>query len=399
MSRAVQPRSFVYVASRAGGRPAVGVRLAGSERALSAALRRERMSLRRCVALPSWVSVEGEVGLRDLTGMNEQLAALVSRGVPLVDALEVVRTVVSRGQQGRVERIREAVASGAGFAEACERAGGFDRVTVGIYRAAERTGDLAQAASQLATNAKRRLAVSGKAATLAVYPTIVLTVGVSASIGLVTGVVPTIGRSLAASGLDLPPVTVAVMGVGLWIRANWGWMVLGLVGAVLGGLVLRRGVGRAAGWVSRRVPLLREVLVTQDLVQFFSVMTAMTRSGVPLADALATGAGAVKNPRLREELARLRTRLVQGGILGSLIDEVRTFPMATRRLLVAADRAGDLESAFEGLSEDMAAALETRTTRLLAALEPLMLVGLFVLVGGLLVSVMLPVLTLAARQI
>ena len=64
------------------------------------------------VALPSWVSVDKKVSLKDQAALNEQLHALVGRGVPLVEALEVVRTVVSKGQRGRIDRIRELVSGG-----------------------------------------------------------------------------------------------------------------------------------------------------------------------------------------------------------------------------------------------------------------------------------------------
>jgi len=399
MARAAAARSFLFVASKPAGGRAFGLRQARSERALAQALRQDRLVLTGSVALPAWVSVDRPLSLKDQMALNEQLQALVGRGVPLVEALDVARTVVSSGQQGRIERIRDLVSGGASFADACQQAGGFDRVTVSIYRAAEKTGDLANAAGQLATNARRRLAVAGKAATLAVYPVIVLVIGLAAGLLLLTFIVPRIGQSLAGSGLDLPAFTRATMNTGLWIRGNAGLLVVGsgvLIGAAL---VMRRPVGEAMGRLARLTPLLSRVLLTQELVRFFSVMAAMSRSGVPLADALGVSLAAVSDPKLRGQLSRLRNRLVQGGVLTRLIDDVTSLPLPTRRLLVAADKTGDMESAFEALSEDMATELDKQTTRLLAALEPLLLVLLFVVIGTIMVSVMLPMLTLVAEQI
>ena len=398
MSRAAS-KPFLYVASKRGGGTSFGMRRARNTRALADGLRGDRMTLTRSFELPAWAAMDSAVSLKDQAAMNEQLAALVGRGVPLVDALEVVKSVVSSGQGARVERIRDLVSSGSSFADSCAKAGGFDRVTVAVYRAAEKTGDLAEAARQLAVTARRRLAVSGKAATLAVYPCIVMTVGLLAGLTLLVFVVPMVGRALASGGLELPAVTQITMGTGLWIRANAGLLVLGLAGLGVLAFGLRGLLGRAFGSIARRTPLLSNVLLTQELVRFFSVMAAMSRSGVPLADALGVSTGAVGHSKLRAELTRLRTRLVQGRVLTDLIDEVGSLPYSTRRLLVAAEKAGDLESAFIALSEDMTEDLDKQTARLLAALEPLLLVVLFVIVGGLMVTVMLPMLTLAANQL
>jgi type II secretory pathway component PulF len=128
----------------------MGVKHARSERALAEVLRRDRLVLLRTWALPAWISTEAPMKTKDHLVLNEQLAQLLSRGVPLVEALDVVESVIRPSSGPRVERMREAVSGGASFADACRTVGGFDVVTIAVYRAAERTGDLAGAAAQLA---------------------------------------------------------------------------------------------------------------------------------------------------------------------------------------------------------------------------------------------------------
>jgi general secretion pathway protein F len=99
-------------------------------------------------------------------------------------------------------------------------------------------------------------------------------------------------------------------------------------------------------------------------------MAALSRSGVPVADAIAVAANAISHPTLRRQFDRLRVKLVEGGVLPRLIDGVDALPIATRRLLIAADRAGDLDTAFDSLAEDMGDALEAQTQRLLARSSP-----------------------------
>jgi type II secretory pathway component PulF len=128
-------------------------------------------------------------------------------------------------------------------------------------------------------------------------------------------------------------------------------------------------------------------------------MAAMTRTGVPLADALGVANEAVGLPSLRKQLETLRTRLIEGGVLRVLIENVSELPLATRRLLIAAERAGDLETAFDGLASDMADEVDRRSARLLAALEPLLIVAMFVVIGSILLAIMIPIITMASRAI
>ncbi|MEM1330791.1 MAG: type II secretion system F family protein [Planctomycetota bacterium] len=391
MSRAAsQPASFVYLASRRTGGRAIGVKRVRNERALAEALRRDKLVLLRSWRVPLPAGPERPLSLKDQAQINEQLGALLSRGVPLVEAMEVVASVVGPAARPRIEEMNRQVAGGRSFADAARQAGGFDAVTVAVYHAAERTGDLAGAADQLARTAKRRLAVSGKAATLLIYPAIVLTISVLVGVLMLTVIVPRVLSSLDEMGVALPGYSRVMLVTGTFLRDNALESAAVASGLLVAAVLLRKPILGALGSVVRRLPLVGGVLLAQESARFFAVMAAMSRSGIPLADALGSASGAVSHPLLRSQLDRLRTRLVDGGVLRSLIDEVTALPLATRKLLVAADRAGDLGSAFESLAEDLADEVDTQSARLLAALEPLLIVGMFLLIGGMVLSIMVP---------
>lgn len=396
MSR-VAMKSFFFVAAKQGGGRSMGVKAARSERALAEVLRRERQVLLRTWALPGWLSAEPQMKTKDHLVLNDQLAQLLSRGVPLVESLEVVESVIRPQHRPRIVRMREAVSGGASFADACRAVGGFDVVTIAVYRAAERTGDLAGAAEQLSQTARRQLKIAGKATTLLLYPLIVLSIGVIAGAFLLTVILPTIGESLVDAGADIPLYTEILMAVGLFLRANWLPVIAGLVVLAVCGIVGRQGVARVFGRLSRVVPILKDVILTQETARFFTVMAALSRSGVPIADGIAVSANAINHPMLRKQFDRLRARLVEGGVLPRLIDDVDALPVATRRLLIAADRAGDLDTAFDSLASDMGDALEAQTQRLLSALEPLLIVLLFLMIGSLVMAIMVPMITMSTQ--
>lgn len=390
--------SYAYMAAKPNGQRRFGVRQARDRRTLIDQLRRERLVPLQTWTLPAAFSTSsGDVGLKDQGEVHRQLAQLLTRGVPLVEALDVVGNAVSGGVRPRVQRIRDLVAAGASFADAAAQVQLFDRVTLAVYKAAERSGDLGGAAKQLAMTARRQLAIRGKAGTLMVYPVIVMTISLGVIIALLTVVVPRIGQTMMASGAALPPVTRLLIGTGAFLKEQWIWMFVAIAAAMVGAFLSRKVIFRLVGIVARYVPLLRDVVMAQEAARFFTVMSAMTKSGITLADALGVATDALGHPQLKSQLSTLRTRLIEGGILRQLIDNVTALPIPTRRLLIAAERSGDLESAFELLAEDMTDELERVSARLLAALEPTLLLVMFVVIGSLVMAIMYPIIQMATR--
>lgn len=394
MSRAHINSSFFYIANKSSGGKAFGVRTARSHRALGAALRKERQILVKTWKLPAWATNETEMSLKDHAEFDAQLAQLLERGVPLTESLEVASSVVRSANEDRVMRLRSLVAQGTSFSDACGQVGSFDEVTCAVYKAAEKTGDLAGACAQLSIGAKRRLEVSGKAATLMIYPCIVLSIAFIAGLVMMTLVVPTIGESMASSGIEVPTFTKILVTAGSFLRANI-IILLGAIVAIAVAMFLWRGaVAKLAVSLTRNMPFVRDVVLEQELTRFFSVMGSMTRSGIVLSDAISVSSGVIGHPKLSKDLRRLQQRLIEGGIFRTLIEQVSALPLATRKLLVAADQAGDLESAFDSLAKDHAQNVDKKTSRLMALLEPLLIVILFLIVGTMILAIMLPMMNM-----
>lgn len=395
MSRFGTISPFLYLAATPKGSRTFGLRQARSERALADHLRRDKLVLLRTWRLPAALATEPRLTLKDQVELNSQLALLLTRGVPLVESLEVTATVVSSGMQPIVERMRELVQGGTSFADSCRKVGVFDEITIAVYQAAERTGDLGGSAAQLAATARREHTIKGKAGTVMLYPAVVFTIAIAATLTLLLAVVPRIGNALTENGIKLPIYTQVLVDLGNFMKAQW-LPLLGGVGLLAILLVLaRRQVAVAFGRFSRSLPALKRIILVQESARFFSVMAALTKAGVPLADALGVAVGAVRHPVLHGQLKTLRTRLVEGGVLHALIDKVAALPLPTRRLLMAAERAGDLDTAFESLARDMAEELDRRTSRLLALLEPAIIVLMFLVIGSLVLAMMIPLMTIS----
>ena len=394
MTRASFNSSFLYIANKSSGGKAIGVRTARSSRALATTLRKERQVLIRTWKLPDWASNEPELSLKDHAEFDAQLAQLLERGVPLTEALEVAASVVKAGNEDRILRLRALVAQGTSFSDGCAKVGSFDEVTCAVYKAAEKTGDLAGACKQLSIGARRRLEVSGKAATLMIYPSIVLSIALIAGLVMMTLVIPTIGESMASSGIDVPVFTKILVAAGSFLRANILFILGGAAVLIIVGFLWRSALAKLAVKLTRNMPFVRDVVLEQELTRFFSVMGSMTRSGIVLSDAIAVSSGVIGHPKLNKDLKRLQQRLIEGGLFRSLIEKVDALPLATRKLLIAADQAGDLESAFDSLAKDHAQNVDKKTARLMAMLEPLLIVILFMIVGTMILAIMLPMMNM-----
>ncbi len=387
--------SFAYLAANPRGRRSFGLRAARSERALATSLRRDRLTLLRAWRLPAWIALAPEkLSLADEAQLNTQLAVLLTRHVPLAEALEVVKTVVGRQTRPVVERLQELVGGGTSFSDACAQVGVFDPVAVAVYQAAERTGDLGGAAERLAEASRRRLAVRGKAATLLAYPLVVMSISFGVIIALLTLVVPQIGAALESLPGEIPWYTAIIVNTGIGLRTHWLIAMLVAGGMLVLAILLRKPLLAALGRLSYRLPVFKDVLLAQETARFFAVLAAMTSAGVPLTDGLGVSIQTVKMQRLRTQLNRLRTKLVEGSTFLHLIDHVTMLPIATRRLLIAAERAGDLDAAFGSLSEDLANDVDTKTQRLLALLEPALIVAMFLVIGSIVLAILIPLLTL-----
>jgi len=373
----------------------MGIRNARSERALAEILKKDKQTLVRTWKLPDWAGSEVEMSLKDHAAFDAQIAQLVSRGVTLTEALEVAAGVVSKPNRDRIDRLRHLVSQGTSFADACKQVGSFDTVTIATYRAAEKTGDLAGACDSLAKSARRQLEVSGKAATLVIYPAIVLILALAAALVMIIVVVPMIGNSLIRAGLELPAVTRVLLGLGNFLQANIIPSAVGLVLLIIFAFLFRSTLIKLGIQLTRRAPFVRDVVMEQELTRFFAVMSSMSRSGIPLGDALHVSSAAITHPDLNRDLQRMRLRLIEGGVFRNLVMKVSSLPESTRRLLVAADQGGDLEDAFNALAEDHAAEVDKKTARLMAVLEPLLIVLLFLIVGTIILAIMMPMFAMA----
>lgn len=394
--------AFFYLAAGADGSRKFGVRSALNERSLAEGLGRDRLILVRSFRLPKVLNTTatGKLPLKDQAEIHTQFSQLVGRAVPVAEALEVVEQTVTRRTSPTIAKMRSLVSQGSSFADACEATGSFDATTTAVYRAAERSGDLAGAARQLTISTRRQRQIREKATTVMLYPAVVATVGLFVGVFFLVVIVPQVIGGLRSvvegAGNRLPWYTEALSNLSNFLRAEWLLVLFVVAAMAITAIVVRKALITILASTLRRLPVAKDLANEGELARFFSVMSALARSGVPVVDALGIARGSINDPALSTQVGSFRQGLIDGGVMRTLIERVDRFPIASRRLLIAAERSGDLDEALETLAADHTQAVERQTERLLGVLEPALIVCIAVFIGGMVLAVMTPMLTITS---
>ena len=329
-----------------------------------------------------------------LVEFYENVAALLATGTTLADALGVLARTgdgpTASLCRGLAERIRH---GGALAAAMSERPDWFDPVDAALVEAAEQTGRLERALTDLAEHAARADELRGRLAGALAYPALLTVFGLGVVIFLTTSTLPQMAAAIADAGAELPAATAALLWCGETIASRWPLLVLAVVAAAAGVVWLVRAPWSARWWL--RAPLLGAAVGRAQLAGVGELLARMLESGVPMREALTLVAPTARNAALRGELLAMRARLEAGRAMlgeegaGSALDPV------FRRVLEVGQETGELPGSLRAISARHRASSRRLIDRLAATLEPAAILTLAALIGAVAYAAIAPMLRLA----
>jgi len=334
--------------------------------------------------------------IHDLT---EMLTLTLASGLSLKDSLDVAQTVFTRGEGNRtVTLLRERLTRGDSFSQALEGAGvGFPPFYTGMVRIGERIGSLDQVFARLSTFLKEEKALRDRFSSALIYPAIVLGVAAVGAIFIVLVLFPRLKDMFSQIGPAAAGNVEGVMG-GLSTALLIAAVALGVVLAIgVAAAMARRREGPVAVRVDRlllSLPLASTFLMARELLNFTFAMEALTSAGVAVEEALAEGAGTLTNRALREEVQAVRAALLKGERLSSSFARSALFPERVSRWMAIGERVGHVEKVFGQLRSYYQQEVEKWISRLMALIEPALIVGLGVLIVAFVVFFIIPVFSL-----
>ncbi|UVL20128.1 type II secretion system F family protein [Pseudomonas sp. B21-044] len=345
-----------------------------------------------------WPQRAGKV---DAPGFSRQLATLLTAGVPLLQAFEVMaRSTVNSAMAALLVRLQQDVAAGLGLADALQRhPGWFDALYCNLVRVGEQSGTLDRQLEQMATMLEKRQALRQKVRKAMLYPALLLLTGLGVAALLLLEVVPRFQGLFASFDKALPAFTQWVINLSTGLGNHVGWLVLLITALGFGMRALYRRYLPARLWILRgvlRVPVVGTLLGQAALARFARSLATSYAAGVALLDALATVAPVSGNSLHERAIIKLRQDVASGMGLQQAMEADALFPPLLRQLVAVGEASGTLDRMLDKAAlhyeEQVSQALEQLTT----LLEPAIVLILGLLVGGLVVAMYLPIFQLGS---
>ncbi len=330
----------------------------------------------------------------DLALLTRQLSVLVAAAIPLEEA---IRAVGKQNEKAHVQNllmsVRSKVLEGHSLANALNQSGRFPELYIATIAAGERSGHLDLILDQLADYTENRFAMQKKVQGAMIYPIILMLMSFAIVMGLMTYVVPDIVKTFDQDKGALPWITVALMKASDFIRVAWPFL---LAGTALGIFLLIRFLRTVAGHyafdrLTLKLPLLSRLSKGINAARFASTLSILTKSGVPLVDALKIGAAVSNNWVIRDAVNVAAEKVTEGGNLATQLERSGYFPPMMVQMIRSGEASGELDRMLERASDMQDREVTTLISTLLALLEPLMLVLMASIVLVIVIAVMLPI--------
>jgi general secretion pathway protein F len=328
----------------------------------------------------------------EITQLARQLAMLVNAGLSLPRAVGLIEGEAGgRGLKRVASQIHADISGGKSLAEALEARGGqFPPVFVSMVRAAEASGTLPEALERIAETREREQRMRAKLLSALLYPSFLVVTAVASLLVIMLFVVPRFKTMLMDSGMRLPPSAANVIAVSDWLNAHWATLAVGLGVAAAGVLLLRRRpvVRRFLDRVALRVPVVGG-LVRMDLtVRFCRTLGSLLANGIAVPTALNLTRDVMGDGEAAGAVAVMSRDLRKGGDLARLMEASRLFPPIVIAIMRAGEETGGLSKSALYLADMFEQKLDTSTQRLVTILEPVIIVGVSMVVAAIVVSIM-----------
>jgi type IV pilus assembly protein PilC len=329
---------------------------------------------------------------------NQQFVTLVRAGLPILKALDLLaERLTDTKLSGYISNVREEVRSGALLSEAFARQGVFPPIYVTSVLAGERSGSLAEVIERFITYQKLALSVRKKLLLSLLYPALLVSLVICLIVFLITFVVPNFAGLYQSMQAQLPAPTLILIAIGTTARS---YVLLGfgaLVVAILGFRAWSRTPGgrETVDRVILRIPIAGEVWLKYQVAQFSRVLSTLLIGGIPLMQALDTAADSLGTEVLKKVLVKATKLVQEGQSLSGALRVTKVFPSLSLDMIEVGESTGALPAMLGSVAEFYEDDVSTRVTAALSLIEPVIMIFMGIFVAFVLISLYLPIFSLA----
>ncbi len=377
-----------------------GKSLAPDESALRAELRRQGIA-------PSRIRKQrdgrrgGRVDAGDIAVFSRQLATMLAAGIPLVQAFEIVGNGHEKASmQKLILDVKADVEGGTSLHEALAKHPlYFDDLYVNLVEAGEQAGALESLLDKVATYKEKTEALKKKVKKALFYPAAVLVVAVIVTVVLLVFVIPQFESLYKGFGADLPAFTQMVIGLSRFVQHDGVYVAVVLGAAAWAFAYFKKRSKAMREFLDRvvlKLPVIGPILNKAAIARYARTLSTMFAAGVPLVEALESVAGATGNIVYESAVLKMRDEVATGQRLQRAMESTGLFPNMVNQMIAVGEESGSLDEMSGKVATFYEAEVDNAVDAMSSLLEPLIMVILGVLVGGLVIAMYLPIFKLGS---
>ena len=337
----------------------------------------------------------GRVSDAERAAILRDLATMVEAGVPFVEALDAMAIAKPKPAiENPLQRIRATIVGGGSISAAMRAAGDlFPPLVADVINVAEKGGRLDAALDNAAAYLERAADLRRKIANASMYPLVMLGVSAIMMVVIVVFVLPQFGDLFSKMKADLPVTTKAMLALGAFVHTKPLQAAGGFFGAIAACVVVvkhplgRRAIARAA----MRTPMLGDLLVGLGLARALRVIATLLAGNVPIMVALEHGARVAGVAAVASALEDASETVKSGGVLSDALRRSKAIPATVTQMVIVGERTGRLGPLLGACAEKMETESDASLKSLVSVIEPLMILAMGVVVGGITISIITPI--------
>src|SRR5687767_6308107 len=387
--------TFTYTARAVNGELKTASIEAPSREEVVAQLRRQRMSVVKVDEETKKTKVRGSIKMRDIVIFTRQFSTMINAGLPLVQALNILAEQSQNKVLSDVTRkVVFDVESGKTVADAMSKhPNAFSPLYVNMVAAGEAGGILDTILMRLATFMEKNDALIRKVKGAMIYPGVIMSVAAIAILVLLMFVIPVFESMFASVGLALPMPTRVVIGMSRFLKGYW-WLMGGAIGG--GAMLLKRYYATSGGRLNidklmLKMPVLGDVLRKSAVSRFTRTLGTLISSGVSILDGLEITAKTAGNRVIQDAIMQSRASIAGGDTISAPLQKSQVFPPMVISMIAVGEQTGGLDEMLSKIADFYDEEVDAAVSGLLSLLEPIMIVFLGVIVGGMEVAMYLPI--------
>lgn len=391
--------NFEWKGVNRSGQAAAGVIEAANQSAVEQLLKSKQITATSIKAKKEKKIASRGVDLKSLVIFTRQFVTMIEAGLPIVQCLEILgNQQPSANFKGIIQDIKAQVETGSTFADALRRhPKTFDTLYCNLVQAGEVGGLLDNVLGRLATYLEKADKLRKEVKGAMTYPMITLGIAVGAVSILLLFVIPTFEKMFADFGRELPAPTQFVINLSKWLQAYIGYVIGGVVAFVLAfkQALKNHKFHYYFDKFVLKMPLFGDLVKKSAVARFTQTMGTLLGAGVPIMDSLDIVASVAGNMIIEEELRAVKTAIGEGKQMTEPLKKSVVFPSMVVQMIEVGEQTGAMDAMLNKIASFYEEEVEAAVGAITSAIEPLMMVVMGGIVGGLLIAMYMPIFTLA----